>query len=81
MGAPGRAALAAVAAFAPAALGACPSCADALAHDPAGLGFARGVYYSIVVLFAVLGTLVTVLVRAVLKEARRRPDSTPPPGP
>lgn len=55
----------------PAWAGACESCRDALADDPGALGFSKGIYASIVVMLGVTFTLVAVLVRFIVKEARR----------
>jgi hypothetical protein len=63
--------LAAVSVLWPAWAAACESCRDALADDPAALGFSKGIYASIVVMLGVTFTLVAVLVRFIVKEARR----------
>jgi hypothetical protein len=62
---------AAVPALWPAWAGACESCRNMLSDDPSALGFSKGIYFSIVVMFAVLITLVAVFVRFIVKEARR----------
>ncbi|HTA16947.1 MAG TPA: hypothetical protein VK786_04305 [bacterium] len=62
---------AALSALWPAWAGACESCSNALATDPGALGFSKGIYASIVVMLGVTFTLVAVLVRFIVKEARR----------
>ena len=50
---------------------ACESCRNALADDPAALGFSKGIYASIVVLLGVVFTLLAFFIRYIVKEARR----------
>jgi hypothetical protein len=55
--------------------GACPSCQQALAGDPAHGDLARGIYYSVLFMmampFAIVGTFATFAYRAVKREQRR----------
>jgi hypothetical protein len=57
----------------PALVLACPTCSDALGENPETKGFSLGIYYSIVLMFGVLFTLVGVVVYKIVQEARRQP--------
>lgn len=78
----GRAALVAALLLLPALALACPTCKDAFNANPEGLGFAKGIFYSILVFFTVLfgsvGFFIYKLVQAAkLEEEPPAPVSSP----
>ena len=52
---------------------ACPTCSDALGENPETKGFALGIFYSILLMFGVLFSLVGFIIYKVVQEARREP--------
>lgn len=56
--------------------GACPTCKDNLAHDPASANLARGLYYSILFMvsmpFLIFGTLCTYFYWEVCRARKRQ---------
>lgn len=68
----------------PALAWACPTCKDALAENPEGLGFARGIYYSIIAMLGILFSAVGFFIYKLVQMAKQEPDPptpspTPPP--
>ena len=61
----------------PALASACPSCKNALADDPGAQGFARGIYYSIILMLGVFFSLVGFFIWKVVRMAQ---DEAPSPG-
>jgi hypothetical protein len=74
----GRAAFAAALLLLPALALACPSCKDAFTENPEGLGFAKGVYYSILVFFTVFFGSVGFFIYKLVQAAKREEE---PPAP
>ena len=61
----------------PALAQACPSCKNALEEDPAGQGFAKGVYHSIIFMLGVLFSLIGFFIWKLVRMAQ---DEAPSPG-
>lgn len=57
---------------------ACATCKDALGQNPETLGFAKGIYYSIILMFSVLFGIVGFIIYKIVQEARREPDAPAP---
>ncbi len=57
---------------------ACPTCKDALGENPEGLGFARGIYYSIIVMLGILFSAVGFFIYKLVRMAQEEPE---PPAP
>lgn len=57
---------------------ACPTCKDALGDNPESLGFARGIYYSIVAMLGILFSAVGFFIYKLVQMAKQEPD---PPAP
>jgi hypothetical protein len=57
---------------------ACPNCKDAFGNTPQTAGLAKGFYYSILFMLAMVFSLVGLLIMKIVKEARK---TTPPPAP
>jgi hypothetical protein len=57
----------------PALVLACPTCKDALGENPETKGFALGIYYSILLMFGVLFSVVGLIIYKIVQEARRQP--------
>jgi hypothetical protein len=60
----------------PALAHACPSCKNALEEDPAGKGFAQGVYRSILVMLGVLFSLVGFFIWKLVRMAQDEAPSS-----
>ncbi len=57
---------------------ACPSCKDAFADNPEGLGFAKGVYVTVILLLGVFFSLVGIFIYKIVQEARRETRPSEP---
>jgi Na+-driven multidrug efflux pump len=50
---------------------ACPTCKDALGDNPESRGFAKGIYYTVVLLLGMLFSIVGFIIYKIVQEARR----------
>jgi hypothetical protein len=59
----------------PAGAWACPICKDAWASTTEGLGFAKGIYYSLVLMLGMFFGIVAILIAYIFRQTKRPPRS------
>lgn len=60
---------------------ACPTCSNALGANPETLGFARGIYLSIIAMLGTLFSMIAFFIYKLVRMARREDEQAPGPLP
>ena len=63
----------------PALASACPTCSNALGQNPETLGFARGIYLSIIAMLGTLFSMVAFFIYKLVRMAQREEKEAPGP--